>query len=73
MECALLDGEQESEMAQLQREKELLDELKGKMHSIDKTTNTEKSQVKKVSGTFSQPTSASLVCPSAGYLVKSWK
>lgn len=44
VECALLDGEQESEMAQLQREKELLDELKGKIHSIEKTSNTEKSQ-----------------------------
>ncbi|XP_041864956.1 pleckstrin homology-like domain family B member 2 isoform X2 [Melanotaenia boesemani] len=44
VECALLDGEQESEMAQLQKEKELLDELKGKMHRTEKTTNGEKSQ-----------------------------
>ncbi|XP_022046223.1 pleckstrin homology-like domain family B member 2 [Acanthochromis polyacanthus] len=44
VECALLEGEQESEMAQLQREKELLDELKGKIHSIEKTSNTEKPQ-----------------------------
>lgn len=45
MECALLEGEQESEMAQLQREKELLEHLKGKIHSIEKTSHTEKSQV----------------------------
>lgn len=44
VECALLEGEQESEMAQLQREKELLDELKGKIHSIEKTSSTEKPQ-----------------------------
>ncbi|XP_035999055.1 pleckstrin homology-like domain family B member 2 isoform X2 [Fundulus heteroclitus] len=44
VECALLDGEQESEMAQLQREKEQLDELKAKMQSIERTSNTEKSQ-----------------------------
>ncbi|XP_023154889.2 pleckstrin homology-like domain family B member 2 isoform X3 [Amphiprion ocellaris] len=44
VECALLEGEQESEMAQLQREKELLDELKGKIHSIEKASNTEKPQ-----------------------------
>lgn len=45
VECALLEGEQESEMAQLQREKELLDQLKEKIHSIEKTSHTEKSQV----------------------------
>ncbi|KAK5619946.1 hypothetical protein CRENBAI_004840 [Crenichthys baileyi] len=44
VECALLDGEQESEMAQLQREKELLEELKAKMQSFERTSNTEKSQ-----------------------------
>ncbi|XP_061595552.1 pleckstrin homology-like domain family B member 2 [Cololabis saira] len=44
VECALLDGEQECEMAQLQREKELLDELKGKMHNTEQTNNIEKSK-----------------------------
>lgn len=46
VECALLEGEQESEMAQLQRDKECLEELKGKIHNIEKTGHTEKSQVK---------------------------
>lgn len=46
VECALLEGEQESEMAQLQRDKELLEQLKGKIHNIEKTNHTEKSQVK---------------------------
>lgn len=41
VECALLDGEQDSEMAQLQRDKELLEELKGKLHKIEKTSNPE--------------------------------
>lgn len=45
VECALLDGEQESEMAQLQREKELLEELKGKESNTEKTDDTETSQV----------------------------
>lgn len=45
VECALLDGEQESEMAQLQREKELLEELKGKINNTDKKNDTETSQV----------------------------
>lgn len=45
VECALLEGEQESEMAQLQREKDLLDQLKGKIHSSEKTSHAEKSQV----------------------------
>ncbi|XP_051258282.1 pleckstrin homology-like domain family B member 2 isoform X2 [Dicentrarchus labrax] len=44
VECALLDGEQESEMAQLQRDKELLDQLKEKIHSSEKKSHTEKSQ-----------------------------
>ncbi|CAI5643690.1 pleckstrin homology-like domain family B member 1 isoform X3 [Oreochromis niloticus] len=44
VECALLEGEQESEMAQLQRDKELLEQLKGKIHNIEKTNHTEKSQ-----------------------------
>ncbi|XP_059208436.1 LOW QUALITY PROTEIN: pleckstrin homology-like domain family B member 2 [Centropristis striata] len=44
VECALLEGEQESEVAQLQREKELLDQLKEKLHGAEKTSHTEKSQ-----------------------------
>ncbi|XP_041808397.1 pleckstrin homology-like domain family B member 2 isoform X2 [Chelmon rostratus] len=44
VECALLEGEQESEMAQLQREKELLDQLKEKVHSSEKKSHTENSQ-----------------------------
>ncbi|XP_074466175.1 pleckstrin homology-like domain family B member 2 isoform X2 [Sebastes fasciatus] len=44
VECALLEGEHESEMAQLQREKELLEQLKKKIHGIEKTSHTEKSQ-----------------------------
>lgn len=44
VECALLEGEQESEMTQLQREKELLDQLKEKIHSKEKMHLTEKSQ-----------------------------
>lgn len=46
VECALLEGEQESEMAQLQREKELLDKLKEKIHSSEKKSHTVKAQVK---------------------------
>ncbi|KAL6098574.1 phldb2 [Pungitius sinensis] len=44
VECALLEGEQESEMTQLQREKELLDQLNKKIHSIQKTGPPEKTQ-----------------------------
>ncbi|KAK2828595.1 hypothetical protein Q5P01_019629 [Channa striata] len=44
VECALLEGEHESEMGQLQREKELLDQLKEKLHGIGKMSHTEKSQ-----------------------------
>ncbi|XP_068451871.1 pleckstrin homology-like domain family B member 2 [Clinocottus analis] len=44
VECALLEGEQESEMTQLQREKEILDQLKKKIHRIEKPSHTEKSQ-----------------------------
>ncbi|KAM8900059.1 pleckstrin homology-like domain family B member 2 isoform 2-T2 [Spinachia spinachia] len=42
VECALLEGEQESEMTQLQRGKELLDQLNQKIHSIQKTSLPEK-------------------------------
>lgn len=41
VECALLDGEQDSEMAQLHRDKELLEQLKGKLHKIEKASNSE--------------------------------
>ncbi|XP_053702977.1 pleckstrin homology-like domain family B member 2 [Synchiropus splendidus] len=44
VECALLEGEQESEMTQLQREKELLEQLNEKIQSSEKITLTEKSQ-----------------------------
>lgn len=46
VECALLEGEQESEMAQLQRENELLDQLKEKIPGSEKKSHTVKSQVK---------------------------
>ncbi|XP_061607529.1 pleckstrin homology-like domain family B member 2 isoform X2 [Phyllopteryx taeniolatus] len=44
VECALLEGEQESEMAQLQKENDLLDQLKGNIHSTEKISHTEKAQ-----------------------------
>ncbi|KAM9333357.1 pleckstrin homology-like domain family B member 2 [Pholidichthys leucotaenia] len=44
VERALLEGEQESEMTQLQKEKELLDELTGKIHSVEKMSPTEMSE-----------------------------
>lgn len=47
VECALLDGEQESEMAQLQKESECLNQLKGRMPSGEKMSHPEKSKVKK--------------------------
>lgn len=46
VECALLDGEQESEMAQLQKENEFLNQLKGRMPSSEKLSHLEKTQVK---------------------------
>lgn len=45
VERALLEGEQVSEMALLQSEKEVLDQLNEKIGSTDKTALTEKSQV----------------------------
>ena len=45
VERALLEGEQVSEMALLQREKEVLDQLNEKIGSTDKTALAEKSQV----------------------------
>ncbi|XP_077361061.1 pleckstrin homology-like domain family B member 2 isoform X3 [Festucalex cinctus] len=44
VECALLEGEQESEMAQLQKEKDLLDQLKENIHCAEKISHTEKAQ-----------------------------
>lgn len=44
VECALLVGEQESEMAQLQKEKERLEQLKETIYS-EKKSHAEKSQV----------------------------
>ncbi|XP_064837134.1 pleckstrin homology-like domain family B member 2 isoform X2 [Oncorhynchus masou masou] len=46
VEWALLEGEQVSEMALLQREKEVLDQLNEKIGSTDKTALAEKSQEK---------------------------
>ena len=45
VECALLDGEHDSELAQLQKEKESLEQLNGKIHSIDKTNRIEMNRV----------------------------
>lgn len=47
MECALLEGEQGSEMTQLQREKELLEQLKEKIPNREKKSHAEHSQVGK--------------------------
>ncbi|XP_028277296.1 pleckstrin homology-like domain family B member 2 isoform X2 [Parambassis ranga] len=45
VECALLEGEHESEEAQLQKDKQLLEELKGKMHNnVEKTSPADKTQ-----------------------------
>lgn len=65
VECALLEGEQESEMAQLQREKELLNQLKEKNHSTEKKSHTEKSQVK-ICKMVKPGYAPLLVCPSLG-------
>uniref|UniRef100_A0A3P8YYW0 PH domain-containing protein n=1 Tax=Esox lucius TaxID=8010 RepID=A0A3P8YYW0_ESOLU len=44
VERALLDGEQDSEMALLQREKEVLEQLNEKIGGLDKTVVTDKSK-----------------------------
>uniref|UniRef100_A0A1A8D2J0 Pleckstrin homology-like domain, family B, member 2 n=1 Tax=Nothobranchius kadleci TaxID=1051664 RepID=A0A1A8D2J0_NOTKA len=49
VECALLDGEQESEVTQLQKENELLEELKGKMHNVEKTSHPESQETEEQS------------------------
>uniref|UniRef100_A0A672SZ70 Pleckstrin homology like domain family B member 2 n=1 Tax=Sinocyclocheilus grahami TaxID=75366 RepID=A0A672SZ70_SINGR len=46
VERALLEGEQDSEMAQLQQEKDALEQLKEKMADIENKAQTEKSQDK---------------------------
>uniref|UniRef100_A0AAR2L7M5 PH domain-containing protein n=1 Tax=Pygocentrus nattereri TaxID=42514 RepID=A0AAR2L7M5_PYGNA len=46
VERALLEGEQDSEMAQLQQEKDALEKLKEKMADMEKKVQTEKSQDK---------------------------
>uniref|UniRef100_A0AAY5L0E1 PH domain-containing protein n=1 Tax=Esox lucius TaxID=8010 RepID=A0AAY5L0E1_ESOLU len=46
VERALLDGEQDSEMALLQREKEVLEQLNEKIGGLDKTVVTDKSKVR---------------------------
>lgn len=48
VECALLDGEQDSEMTQLQKENEILNQLKGRMQSSEMMNHQEKPQVKKL-------------------------
>lgn len=45
VECALLDGEHDSELAQLQKEKESLEQLNGKIHSIGKTNRIDINRV----------------------------
>ena len=45
VECALLDGEHDSELAQLQKEKETLEQLNGQIHSMDKTNRIEMNRV----------------------------
>ncbi len=45
VERALLEGEQDSEMAQLQQEKDALEQLKEKMADIENKAQMEKSQV----------------------------
>ncbi|XP_030624874.1 pleckstrin homology-like domain family B member 2 [Chanos chanos] len=46
VERALLEGEQDSEMAQLQQEKEALEQLNDKMAELEKKAQTEKSEDK---------------------------
>uniref|UniRef100_A0A8B9KTV2 Pleckstrin homology-like domain family B member 1 n=1 Tax=Astyanax mexicanus TaxID=7994 RepID=A0A8B9KTV2_ASTMX len=46
VERALLEGEQDSEISQLQQEKEALEQLKDKMADMEKKVQTEKSQDK---------------------------
>lgn len=45
MERALLEGEQDSETAQLQQERDALEKLKDKMADIENKAQMEKSQV----------------------------
>lgn len=45
MECALLDGEQKSETAELLKEKEILDHLNRKIAELEKNVIGEKNKV----------------------------
>lgn len=45
MECALLDGEQKSETAELMKEKEILDHLNRKITELEKNIVGEKTKV----------------------------
>lgn len=45
VEKALLEGEQGAELALLQTDKETLEQLNEKMSKMEKTTNTDKTQV----------------------------
>jgi peptidoglycan hydrolase CwlO-like protein len=47
MECALLDGEQQSETTELMKEKEILDHLNRKIAELEKNIVGEKTKVKK--------------------------
>lgn len=55
MERALLEGEQEAEAAQLQQEKETLDQLKDKMADMEKKAQDEKTQVNTLTRTAFSP------------------
>lgn len=48
MECALLDGEQKSETAELLKEKEILDHLNRKIAELERNAIGEKTKVNKV-------------------------
>lgn len=52
MECALLDGEQKSETAELLKEKEILDHLNRKIAELDRKVIGEKTKVNKVISTI---------------------
>ncbi len=45
VERALLDGEQEAEVAQLQSDKEILEQLNGKMVNVEKNAQKNQTQV----------------------------
>lgn len=45
VERALLDGEQEAELAQLQSDKDMLEQLNAKMGNVEKSTQNNQTQV----------------------------